>query len=277
MSELNKESALEMIDQLKSFIESLPEGEASTDGDAGAPAGVTIPSSEEVDGLETDALNELATSLSIDIDGKEEDEVRTLVKTLAQINADEEVEDDSNVNTLATALGLTPEKKVAKTIAALKEWATALTSAGETSTEGETPAADADATPEPAAPEGDGVDRDAVAAEFKKFPDLATMEKQLTAYNAKAGEEITFKPKNLASVKEAYRSLVAQMVDTVSEVTAWGTPYIRDGAGWCCGLILEDVKVKGEKRDVGKCQVTGKQYAFNEDDSTFVEIKAAKK
>ena len=48
-------------------------------------------------------------------------------------------------------------------------------------------------------------------------------------------------------------------MSSTEEVTAWGVAYIRDGGGWCCGLPLEDVKVKGEKHSVSKvaklCQV----------------------
>lgn len=279
MSEItNKSEALEALAALQAFVEGLAD-----DGGESAPAAatVTIPTVEEVEALEGDAINEMATNLSIDVEGKKSKVVVKLLRTLAAIAADAwdvDSEDDADVAALTTALGLEADDDVSKNIEAVKEWVVALSGDGTASTEGEAAPAAEDAPAPAAEVSGDGVDRPTVASSFKTFPDLATMVKHLKAYAAVDGAtEIEYDAKKLPSVKEAYRSLVAEMVSSSEEVATWGTPYIRDEGGWCCGFAMSDLKVKGEKRQVAKCQVTAKAFAYNEDDGTFVELKLAKK
>jgi len=206
-------------------------------------------------------------------------------------------------------LGLTPDAKMSKTLAAVKEWIDNLSPSGEASTEGEAEATEegaetetetaesetesetteaettegeAEATEGEAEPqteesEGDNVDREAVAAKVKKFPDDKTMLAQLTAYNAKAETKIAVNPKLAKTIKPAYLKLLAELVSSSEEVSAWGVAYVRDSAGWCCGLPLADApKPKGEKRDCGKCVVTGALFAFDEEKSEFIKLAAKK-
>lgn len=112
------------------------------------------------------------------------------------------------------------------------------------------------------------VDAAAVAAKAK-LPKDAIMQKHLDAYNKIAGKE-KIKGKDL---KASYRSLLERCVGDNGELAEWGTAYVKDGSGWCCGLEMEDAKKpKGEKRDLGKCKVTGKVFAYEADDEQFVAL-----
>ncbi len=298
MSQITKEQAIEAAQLLAEFLAQ----EDAGGGEAAAPA-VEIPTPDEVDGLEKDAVKELAASLSIDVEGKKFPAIKQLVKTLAKVKHEVELDaDEDDVNELATALALTPDKKEAKTLAAIKEWVDALGAGGEASTEEtpeatteettteetppeetteETPAsADGDepeaTTEEPPAaeenPNADNVDREEVAKGFKTFPDVKTMTSRLDAYNKAANEEIAYDKKN---PKDGYRSLVAQLVASDETIAEWGKAYIRDGSGYCCGLELDEVtKPKGVTRLTGKCKVTGKLFVLNKDQNAFDEHKA---
>jgi hypothetical protein len=277
---ITKEQVIEAIDLMKAYVEQ----------DGGSVEGadvVSIPSAEDVAGMDMEKLTEVAGSLNIDVTGKKEKAVRKLILTLAQVGASEET-NETDLDLLAEALGLTADDDAAVTTAAIKEWIEALGVAGEASTEAE-PAAEgeavaeegvAEAEPEAAAAEAeaaadgsDGVDRETIAKAVKKFPDSKTMTAQLTAYNAKAETPIVFSPKKEATIKPAYITLMAELVNSSEEVAAWGVAYVRDNAGWCCGLPLEDIKVKGVKEDCGKCQVTGAVFSFDGSDFKKLVLK----
>lgn len=293
MSEhITKAQAEEAVELIQNYL-------AQTTGESGdSAAAVEIPSADAIAELDAAGLVELAEKLSVDITGKKEKVQRKMLTTLAQVHAEDDEVDETDLDMLAEALGLTPDAKMSKTLAAVKEWISALSAGGEASTEEtaseeETPAevtaadetaaeeetpAEETAAEETAAEEpaegSDGVDRAEIASKFKKFPDLKTMISQLTAYNAVATDEIEFNAKKDASVKDAYKKLVVELVDSSEEIAAWGVAYIRDSSGWSCGLPLEDAKVKGEKRSCGKCQITKVLFAYDDEKSEFVKIKA---
>lgn len=286
---ITKEQALEALELLRQFAEQ--DGGETEGGDV-----VEIPSPEAILEMDLEALTATATALSIDVEGKKEKMIRKLLTTLSNVSTETEV-NETDLDNLAEALGLTPDDKFSKTLAAVKEWVENLSVSGEASTE-ETPAegeAEAEETPaegeaeaeveaDPAAeteveaeaeaaPEGaDGVDRKKIASKVKKLPDVKTMTAQLTAYNAAATEEIPFNAKKEATVKTAYAALLAELVTFSEEVAAWGVAYIRDSAGWCCGLPLEDVKVKNEARECGRCQITKAVFAFDGETSEFTKL-----
>lgn len=115
----------------------------------------------------------------------------------------------------------------------------------------------------------DGVDRESIAAKYKKLPPPEVMKKRLKAYNAAApeGEEIDMK-----KLEPAYRELVARMIDGEGKVVDWGTAYIMNGACYCCGLELETVKTKKGESPRGKCTVTEKVFELT-DENTLVEVE----
>ncbi len=306
MSKITKEQAQEALETLNAFVEQT-DGEAAEATEAVA---VTIPSSEEVAALKKDEVLAKATELGIDVEGQKVPVIKARLLALAKINADEELGEDDDLNDLAEALGLTPDKKAAKTLAAVKEWASALGQGGEASTEEtteetteeateeepvaeeeateetteeETTDGDADATEETPADDaatpaeedatGDNVDREKIAKGFKKFPDAKIMIERLEKFNKVADDKIEFDKKK---PNAGYLKLVEQLVDSDEEIAGWGVAYIRDGAGFCCGLPLDDVKIKGIQDQAGKCQVTGKVFLLNEDQNGFTEHVAKK-
>lgn len=125
-----------------------------------------------------------------------------------------------------------------------------------------------------AEPDSDGVDRAKVSKSFKKFPDLKTMVARLTAFNKAAKTKIAFDAKKEPAVKDAYRKLVAELVTSNEDIAEWGVPYFRDNGGWCCGLEMDTIKVKGQKNACGRCAVTKKAFALNDAQDEFVSIKA---
>lgn len=348
---------------------------AFVNGSASSPAPEvpSIPTAEEVAALGKGEPQKLAASLKLDVEGKKEKEIKSLLRTLAVIahdNEEEEIDEDA-INALAEALGVPAAKTAEKTAAAIKKFAATLGEAGEESTEEESSDSDdaeesdddtesedsdeesddsddeegseedsedesddaeeddseddSDEEEKPAKKkgkkaakedddeeesdeddseesddaddseesddddaadesddtedaeesddEGDGVDRDAIAKKLKKLPDQKTMIARLTAYNEAAEESIEVNVKKPASVEAAYRTLVAALVGSDEKIAEWGKPYIRDGAGWSCGLPLGEVKGKD---DQGKCAVTGTVWAYDDDSEEFSEVAAKK-
>ena len=268
------------------------EAEAETEE---APA-VEIPSAADLASVKTTpgaAIAELATALGLQTEGKKAGDVRKLVITIATIKEEGDIDED-DLNSLAEALGLTPEKKIEKTLAAVQTWIAALGTSGEETTEEiteetteeteetteeteetteETEETEETVEEEEATTESsDGVDRDAIAKAFSKFPkDEKVMLSRLAEYN-KASETAIALVKG--KVKESYRKLVAELVASDETVAEWGVAYIRDEAGYCCGLPLSDVKIKGVKNPSGKCVATGKLFVFNDEQTGFDEHPA---
>lgn len=116
--------------------------------------------------------------------------------------------------------------------------------------------------------ETEEVDTAAVVKKSGKYPGEADMKKRLDAFNKVAKKKLD--AKKLGGVKKAYAKLLELMVDHAGEIAKWGTPYIREDTGWCCGLEMPDAKFKGDKTEYGKCAVTGKYYSLDEEGS-FVE------
>lgn len=280
-----------------------------TAAEEATPPGVEIPSAETLTDKEQfpkEQVIELATSLNIDLAGKKIGELRSALVTLAKIKEESEDAPEADaVNALCELLGLEPDKKAAKNVAAVKAWVDAIGASGEASTEedavaepaaddedavAEAPAEDTevaaeeDAVPEAAAGEeaaptaaeadADGVDREGIAKKFTKFPDSKTMIARLTAFNAVATDKIAFDAKKDATLKPAYRKLVTEMVASDATITEWGVAYFRDNGGWCCGLGLDELtpKPKGVKEQCGICAVTKKKFKLDEENG-FVAIK----
>lgn len=292
-----QEEAVQAIADIETALATLREFVEGSEG-AGAPAeAVTVPSPDDLAAMDKSEYAGVAEKLGMNVEGQKPTAIKLMLTTLHAITQDEEVDPEA-VSDLAETLGLTPAKKVEKTIEAIKEWVAALGTEGEASTEesdSETPAAEDDSESEtpaaeedaetPAAEEDepessgedDGVDREAVAAKVKKFPDTKTMIKHLKAYNAKADDEIEFNEKKEQSIKDGYRKLLAEMVDSSGAVAAWGVAYFRDGGAWCCGRSLEDnpAVTKKSKKQAGTCTITGKVFVLDEsgEDPEMVEYK----
>ena len=267
-----QEEAQAALEVLTAFV-----NDGASEAAAEETTAVTIPPVEEVEALDKDAVRELCGQLGITTDEVKSAILKTHLTTLATINADENP-DAEDLNDLAEALGITPDKKASKTQAAVKEWIEALGSAP--AAEEETPAEETTAEPaaeettegtaeEPAAeetPATDNVDREAVVAKVKKFPDVKTMIAQMTAYNKAATEEIEFDAKKPLA---GYKQYLETLVDSEGVLAGYNTVYVRDGMGWGSGLPLEDLAIKGVKNPGGKDQVTGKLYVLNEEGTGF--------
>ena len=93
------------------------------------------------------------------------------------------------------------------------------------------------------------------------------MKKRLDAYNKVAKSKIDAKK---LGIKKAYAKLLELMVNHEGNIAKWGVPYIRESAGWCCGLEMKDIKFKGDKTEYGKCLVTDQVYSLD-DEGNWVE------
>lgn len=119
---------------------------------------------------------------------------------------------------------------------------------------------------------GDDVDVDKIAKKAK-LPPEKTQLSRLLAYNKVAekneGEKINVKK---LGTEKAYRELVKKLVTEEGKVAEWGKPYVANEAGFCCGLELQEVKVKGKDVQRGKCAVTGTVWDLDED-GEFSEVE----
>jgi hypothetical protein len=280
------------------------ETETEVESETEATPAVEIPSAADLTSVKTTpgaAIAELAVALGLQTEGKKAGDVRKLVITIATIKEEGDIDED-DLNSLAEALGLTPEKKIEKTLEAVQTWIAALGTSGEETTEEteeteeveeteetteeteetekteETEEATEETAEETVEEEAattessDGVDRAAIAKAFAKFPkDEKVMLSRIAEYNKASETAITLVK---GKVKESYRKLVAELVASDETVAEWGVAYIRDEAGYCCGLPLSDAKIKGVKNPSGKCVATGKLFVFNDEQTGFDEHPA---
>lgn len=261
---------------------------AAKEEESSAAEGETeLPSLKDIKKLDEDGLKELAEKLNLTVDELDEDAIRELLVTLVEISAGDEPDDDDAVKNLATAVGLKPGKKSAETITKIKEYyAIGEQDAPEDDAKEEESDDDADEKPakgkkllkkteeededaeeksEASDEEDEGVDYDAAVEAVDPLPKSKVMAEQLTAFNEVADDKaIEFDAADKAEVTEAYQKLLRRLVDHEGNVAKWGDAYIRCESGWCCGLPLNDTKVKGEKRDCGECAVTGAKFAFED-------------
>ena len=245
-----------------------------------------LPSLKEIKKLDEDELKALAEKLNLTVDELDEDAIRELLVTLSELSSGEEPDDDDAVKNLATAVGLKPSKKSADTISQIKEYYN-LGEQDEAEDTADAESEDADEEEKPAKgkkpakkteedgdeeeksessdEEDDGVDYDAAVEAVDPLPKTKVMQERLEAFNEVADDKaIEFDAADKAEVTEAYMKLLRRLVDHEGNVAKWGDAYIRCESGWCCGLPLEDTKVKGEKRDCGVCAVTGAKFAFED-------------
>jgi hypothetical protein len=85
---------------------------------------VEMPGSvEEIQALEKEKALEICKGLNIDVEGLKTSAVKELLVTLLHVQDNDEDElDEDSVNALADAVGIKKEKKMEKTVAALKEY-----------------------------------------------------------------------------------------------------------------------------------------------------------
>lgn len=107
---------------------SLLGGESAEGGESeAADAGVEFPESEEaIKEMDDDAVEALAKSINLDIEGKKIKAVKLMLTTILAITQNDGVDklDDDDVNDVAESLGLKVGKKVEQTIEAIKEFFT---------------------------------------------------------------------------------------------------------------------------------------------------------
>lgn len=107
----NNGEALKLAQQLVKIL--------SADGGSG----VQMPKPDDVEDLSKEQVSEIAEAFSISIEGKKTSAAKALIATAANIVAGEtdELEDDE-VTALCEATGVTPKKKTAATVEALKDY-----------------------------------------------------------------------------------------------------------------------------------------------------------
>ncbi len=305
----------------------------------GAAAGgesTEFPSAEKIEEMSSDELDELCTTIGIEVDDLDDDAKKALLTTIHHVGADAEDIDPKDIKTLMTALGLTYVKGEAEAnMTAIKDYLNAEDddadaeesdddadeeaseeeadeeSADEEDTdeeasededeEEEAPAkkkkskskaddddedaeeeeaasddededeeeSDEEASDEDAEEAPEEVDTAAVVKSKGKYPkDEKVMQKRLDAFNKIAGDaKINVKK---LGVKKAYAALLELLVDHEGNIADWEAPYIRENAGWCCGVPMKDVKLKGDKTEYGRCLLTQKLYSLD-DENNFVE------
>ena len=285
----------------------------------GASAGEEFPNAEAIDGFDLETLQEWAGKLSIEIDDKDEDELKALLTTAYEVGANIEDINTKALKNLMTELGLKYVKDdLDANLATVKEYLNADAEgaeaegeddaesgddaeeseesadeeaseddAGEDSEEAADEEAegdddDAEEASEEDAEEADEDDGDEEESEAKhdpaevvkanaKYPKEEIMVKRLTAFNKVAKKKLDVK--KLGGAKKAYAKLLELLVDDAGELAAWGAAYVKDGEGYCSGLSMTDVKLKGDKTEYGKCQVTGALYSAD-DEGNFVKKEA---
>jgi len=307
---VTKKQAIEALKHLNEYVNGASADEAVK---------VTIPSPKEVSKMKSVALDALAESLGI----VEVDDLKAVLTTIANVAADEEVDAD-DLSSALTALELTPGKKEAANLAALKKYLSELEVPAEDAAEDSEDEAteEADETVEEDAEEEVAEDAEEEDAEEEEEEDAdeevkgknkkkksdededeeteeaeaeetedeevspavvkavkaaspADMLKRLTAFNKAAGKknQIVFDKK---TISEGYTKLTSLLVDTDGKVAKWGTAYVKDESGFCCGLEMDEVTVKPKKGETaptrGKCKVTEVEFDFDADDSTFTEV-----
>ena len=302
-------------DLLKELARRLSDG--ATDA-AAEVEDIKLPTVEEVDDLDTDALQEICEQLGISFDGAEDDEMKAHLKVFINIGNEETDDLDADeVKALAEALGIKPAKKTAAQVDQIKEYIVSKAEgddaeSDEKESEDEDEAADADEDAEAesededadededekpakkkksksddededADEEGEDEDEDAeekesetedaidyeeVVAEKGKYPAKeSVMLDQLTQYNEAADEPINVKK---LGTKKAYAKLLALLVDHEGNIAKFGEPYIREAQAFCSGLVMEDVKFKGDKTEYVKDVISGRVYSLDEDND-FIE------
>ncbi len=264
----------------------------------GAEEDAEFPDAEAIEAMDLEELQALADKVNLDHEDVEEDDLKAMLLNIHKIGVDDTEElDAGEIKALCLALSIKPTKKLSENVGAIKTLISG--DEGEAEAEAEDADAEEDETPkkkkkgddddaeegaeeedetpkkkkkgeeeEEGEAEGEEVDAAAVVKEKGKYPDEDTMTERLDAYNEASEDKIS--AKKLGGVKKAYAKLLEQLVDSEGNLAKWGVPYVKDGEGWCCGLVMEDTKVKGSKDTYGKCLVTEKLYSLDEE-GDFVE------
>ncbi len=261
--------------------EEVEEAEETEETEETSEEEVDFPDAKGIKKMKKAQMLALAKQINLTTDDLDEDEIRKLLTTVANITSGEEEDlDAEDVTELCKALDITPKKKNEDNVEALKEYFSgeAEEETEEAEEEDETEAEETEEEEEGSETEGeapaeDDVDREEVA-KSADLPDMATMKEQLEAYNEAAGEDDQIEVET-GKVKAAYRKLIEKMVDSGGDIAEWGEPYIYNNEVCCCGLGLDEHTVKGEKGQFGKCLVTGKIFKVGEDGEA-IEYKPKK-
>lgn len=264
MAKQNKELIEKLntvIIELTGIVEELSGSAAPAAAEEAKTLTVDIPSEEDIRALDKAGVHELCGTLSIDTDNKLAVLVETLV-SLSKFAAGEELDADDAAK-LAEGLGLAVSKKHKENLANITEYikadsdgaATEETTTDEADGEAEDPPAKAvkpagkKPAAKPAAAEEDAEPAATEETTEDEAPALSDKDKRkrLAAFNAVSEKQLA-----------TYEKLAALLVDDDEAPAEWGSPYIKGGEFFCCGLPLEDVK--HNKKEAGKCQVTDKIF-----------------
>lgn len=281
----HEDLSAELLRRLKLVKGSKPAAEEE------ASENVELPTVDEVDDLDTDALQELCERVGVAYEDEDDDAMKALLKVLISIgNEKAEDLDDEDVKNLCVALGIKPAKKVSLQVKQVEEFIKAKAEDGEPAKEeaseeepDEAPTKkkkakdeDAEEDAEEEAPakkkkEPEAIDyaeivETATSDEGFEYPKESLMVKRLTAFNEAADEPINVKK---LGTEAAYDKLLELLVNADGEIAEWGSPYVREETAHCCGQQMEDTKFKGDKTEYVKCLVTDKVYSFDGED--FVE------
>jgi len=258
---------------------------------------ISLPSVDEVAELSKEDAFALAEKLHISVDGVKLGRLKAGLTVLAKIASGADLDSDVDEPAdLVELLGLPEADDDEAAVAAISEWLNALAGGGEAAateapaaapgkSKKSKPADDADDDSEAdeadqsdeEADADDGVDRAALAKALKVIPKDA--EARLKAFNdaAPEGSEIEYKKGDAKSIAAAYRTLYAELIDGEGNPADWGTVYVRNGAGWSCGLPLDEhpAPKKGPMagRTFAKCPITGSVYVLSEDGSAFEDYE----
>lgn len=225
-----------------------------------APAEETtaaLPSLKTIKAMsDDDEITALATSLGITFDEGDAEVAKARLLLAAKAvegKLDPEELDEDTTTELgelaeSVSLELNFEKSPAKALKALVAYFAPAEDAPAADDEADADAdADEDEAPKKkakkAADDDDGDDAEEPAEE-EEDAEPKHAERWLAAYNKV----------NKKKQVEDWAGLKKLLTDDDGEVAAWGTPYIRKGDIWCCGMPLKDVE--GEDSQ-GECAITG--------------------
>lgn len=272
--------------QIKKLATLLQEATAIVDQLAGGEsADVAAPevSADEIAEMKPKALKALAARYSIE--EEDEDTLRELLTTLVTIKSDEDVEKDA-AKALCAALGVEASKKHTENIEALKEFIVGVDGSGEEESSDEESSDDDSSDDEESSEEeteeaseedssddeeseedseeesSDDEESEDEESSDEDEPDDDEKAERVAAYN-KAAKKAKAKP------VKTYADLEKLMVGDDEEQAKWGSAYVKNGEGYCCGLPLADVEDADAERPVGQCLVTDAQFMLNESQDGF--------
>lgn len=256
-----------------------------------------LPSLKALGKLDDEGILELAGAFGIE--AKKAKLAKALLTTAASIVAEEDDIDEDDINALCEAIGIEPtEDDIDATKTAVTEFFSS-EPAAPAPKKGKKPAADDDddaddEAPAPkkgkkSAPAADDDDDDAGEDDDDEKPKAKKGKKaaadddddddagdddgdeedlgKFLKLHQKAHKKADYADGvEVASDEDELKDL---LTDEKEKVAKWGTPYVKDGAGFCCGLPLLDVE---DEENQGKCAVTGTVYEFNSKKRSFAEV-----